>query len=62
MYVTCTIHFIRLHYQHIAVATSAVRHTCQTCDLARHVCLGSLMVRVFCRPSEGCWFDSHYGL
>ena len=37
-------------------------HICRTCNLARHLSLGSWMVRASHRSSEGCGFDSHPGL
>ena len=37
-------------------------HICRTCTLARHLNLGSSMVRAPYRSSEGCGFDPRLGL
>ena len=37
-------------------------HICRICTLARHLSLGSSMVRASYRSSEGCGFDPCLGL
>ena len=38
------------------------QHICRTCILARHLSLGSLMVRASHRSSEGCGFNPRLGV